>query len=91
MLDGVVCGDLFFVNTSKGRSFVMLQTNTETRWGRRTDESKQRFYAYLRDYRAKNPDKVRKWREAYILRKAQRLLAERGAGDLGGGADRGGD
>lgn len=69
----------------------MQNTDTDTRWGRRTDEQKQRFYAYLRDYRAKNPDKVRKWREDYILRKAQRLLAERGDGDLGGGADRGRD
>lgn len=54
------------------------------------DEQRARWNDYQRVYRATHPERVRAWRDRYIVRKAQRLMAERG-GDLGGGDDRGGD
>lgn len=53
-----------------------------------TEEQRARFNAYQRDYRRRNPDKARAWRESYIIRKAARLAAARAAlgGDLDGGA-----
>lgn len=39
---------------------------------------------YQRTYRAANPDKARAWREAYILRKADRLRAEHARQQEGG-------
>lgn len=41
-----------------------------------TDEQRQRYNAYQRDYRRRNPDKTHKWQRDYILRKAARLKAE---------------
>lgn len=39
-------------------------------------EARERANAYLRRYRAEHPERVRAWRNAYILRKAARILAE---------------
>lgn len=39
-------------------------------------EARERANAYLRRYRAEHPERVRAWRNAYILRKAARLTAE---------------
>ena len=50
------------------------------------DQLKQRA-AYLREYRAKNPARVRAWRDAYTIRRAAKLQAEaeaRGGADCGG-------
>lgn len=52
-----------------------------------TDEQRERNAARLREYRKARPDKVRAWRDAYILRRAARLQAEaeaRGGADCGG-------
>ena len=54
-----------------------------------TDERRQRANAYLRQYRAEHPEKVRQWRDAYILRRAARLMAEQRAGADGGDFDAG--
>lgn len=55
--------------------------------------AKRREYMrnYLREYRKRNPDKVRKWRDAYVLRRAERLRAEAEANQQNGGGDRGGN
>jgi hypothetical protein len=56
----------------------------------RTAEQRDHYNAYQRDYRRRNPDKVQRWQQDYILRKAARLAAERraalGGGDLDAGA-----
>jgi hypothetical protein len=52
-----------------------------------TDEQRERWNAYSRKYRAEHPEKVRRWRQDYILRKASALAAAQAAG----GDDRGGD
>ena len=38
-----------------------------------TDEQRERNAARLREYRKAHPDRVRAWRDAYILRKAERI------------------
>ena len=40
-----------------------------------SDEQKQRNREYLRAYRAAHPERVRAWRDAYIMRRAARLRA----------------
>lgn len=60
------------------------RTVRTTRRYPQTDEQRQRYNAYQRAYRQRNPDKVRRWQQDYILRAAARLAAERGAA-LGGG------
>lgn len=60
------------------------RTVRTTRRYPQTDEQRQRYNAYQREYRQRNPDKARRWQQDYILRKAARLAAERGAA-LGGG------
>lgn len=40
-----------------------------------TPEQRERANAYLRQYRADHPDKVRAWRRNYILRAAARMTA----------------
>lgn len=54
--------------------------------------AKRREYMrnYLREYRKRNPDKSRQWRDNYTLRRAERLRAEAEANQNGGG-DRGGN
>ena len=54
-----------------------------------TPEQRERNASYLRAYRARNPERVRAWRNNYILRKAARLLAEaeQAEGDGNGGVD----
>jgi len=46
----------------------------------RKTEARERFNAYQREYqrtyRQRNPEKVRKWRDTYIIKKAARLQAE---------------
>lgn len=41
-----------------------------------TDEQRQRNREYLRAYRAAHPERVKAWRDAYIVRRAARLRAE---------------
>ena len=41
-----------------------------------TPEQRQRWNEYSRQYRAENPEKVRRWTQNYILRKAEKLRAE---------------
>lgn len=60
-------------------------TSTSTRTD---DERRQRNAEYLRRYRAANPERVRAWRRAYILRAAARLQAEAEA-EARGGAEHG--
>lgn len=57
-----------------------------TRYSEMTEEQRQRWREYTRNYRRANPDKVRQWRLNYIKRKAARLLAEDAAGEGGDGA-----
>lgn len=58
----------------------------------RTVEQRAKMAAYLRQYRAEHPEKVRQWRDAYIKRRAEKLLAAeraaaaQGPGDLDAGA-----
>lgn len=54
-----------------------------------TPDQLARRAEYLRRYRAEHPDKVRAWRDAYILRRAARLQAE--AAEAEGGREHGGD
>ena len=52
----------------------------------RTQEQREKWNAYMRAYRRKNPERVKGWRNAYIVRKADRLraeLAREGAQDAG--------
>lgn len=51
-----------------------------------TDEQRARHAEYLRHYRIEHPEAVRRWRERYIVRAADRLRAE-----SAGGVDCGGD
>lgn len=46
-----------------------------------SNEARARYNAYQRDYRRRNPDKTRRWRDAYIIRRAARLAAEQAGGD----------
>lgn len=50
-----------------------------------TDAKREQYNAYQREYRRRNPDKARQWRDAYIMRKAARLAAEAAGQALGGG------
>lgn len=53
----------------------------------RTEEQRQRMNAYLRQYRAEHPERVKRWRDNYIKRRAAKLLAaEQGPGELDAGA-----
>ena len=59
-----------------------------------TDAAREKANAYRRRYRQQNPDRVKKWRTDYILRKAARLMAEQEQvmahdGDLHDGQDAG--
>lgn len=59
-----------------------MATNTTRRIF--TPEQRALQAAYLRRYRAEHPDKVRAWRDGYILRKAARLQAEAAEAERGG-------
>ena len=63
----------------------MSETNKRCR--QRTPEQRERFAAYMRSYRAANPERCKAWRQAYILRAAERLRAA--ADPQGGGQDAG--
>ena len=80
---------LFFVNMMKGQVFFML-TGSQGRRRTRTVEQRERYNAYQREYRQRNPDKARRWQRDYIMRKAARLAVEQAAQAIGGGLD-GGD
>lgn len=54
-----------------------------------TPEQRQHQAQYLRLYRAAHPDKVRAWRDNYILRRAAKLQAEAAEAERGG--EHGGD
>ena len=56
----------------------MGDNTTTSRKRTYTDEQRQRNAAYLRQYRAAHPDKVKAWRRNYIIKAAQRLQAEGG-------------
>ena len=56
-------------------NYVALHPKKERRYTR-TDEQREAFNAYQRDYRRRNPDKTQKWRNDYIIRKAERLMKE---------------
>ena len=64
----------------KGRLFFMTTTDTRTRKPGSTyrppkDQAvRDRANAYQRQYRRDHPDRTRAWREAYILRKAARIM-----------------
>lgn len=65
-------------------------TSTAKRRRTYTDEQRARNAEYLRRYRAEHPDAARRWRETYILRKAEKLRAQAEAeaaldGGSGGG------
>lgn len=67
-----------------------MDENKRTTSRKRTYTPEQRAAqaAYLRQYRAAHPDAVRRWRDAYTLRRAARLQAD---AEARGGADRGGN
>lgn len=60
-----------------------MSTNVKTRKPGSTyrppkdQEARDRANAYQRQYRQEHPDRARAWRDAYILRKAARIM-ERG-------------
>lgn len=64
--------------------FMGNRTVRKTRRYPQTEAQRNAYNRYQREYRQRNPDKVRRWQQDYILRKAARLAAERGAA-LGGG------
>lgn len=41
-----------------------------------TEEARQRYRAYQRQYRRTHKDRVRKWQDNYVIRKAAKLAAE---------------
>lgn len=43
--------------------------------GFKTIEARQRHNKYNVEYRRRNPDRVRKWRDNYALKRAELLLA----------------
>ena len=53
----------------------------------RTDEAREHANAYRREYRKRNPERVKKWRADYIMRTAARLAAAQIGSD--GGQDHG--
>ena len=58
----------------------MEQTNRTTTYRRpATDEAREKANAYRRRYRQENPERVKRWRNDYIMRKAARLMAEQAA------------
>lgn len=56
-----------------------MLTGSQGRRRARTDEQREAYNAYQRDYRRRNPDKARQWQRDYIMRKAARLAAEQAA------------
>lgn len=67
------------------------KTVRTTRRYPQTEAQREKYNEYQRLYRSRNRDRVRRWQQDYILRKAERLAAERAAavqeqGDLGAGA-----
>lgn len=71
---------------AEGAFFMVTDTSTSKTKRTLTDEQRARNAAYLREYRLHNPDKVRKWRDNYVLRRAARLQAE-GLGGADGAGD----
>lgn len=69
-----------------------MDTNTSNKRKRVfTEAQRERNNAYLREYRAKNRERVAQWRRNYILRAADRLRAEAEAEGEKGGAVNGGN
>lgn len=73
-----------------GRSFAEYAERTVFSMGKtgrtgsrypRTVEQRQRLNAYLRQYRAEHPERVKRWRDNYIKRRAEKLLAAEQAGE----------
>ena len=93
--DGVVAGVLSFVNTDERQDFFMgskggkVGSDKAGYFPEDADRKRANWNAYMRQYRAAHPDKTREWRENYIMRKAARLAAERGAATGGGGDNAG--
>lgn len=57
-----------------------------------TNKPRRNSAEYLRRYRQLHPDKCKRWRDAYILRRADKLRAEAEAEATNkGGTDCGGD
>lgn len=50
--------------------------NTSTYRRPATDAARLHANAYHREYRRTHPDKVKRWRESYIMRAAARLAAQ---------------
>lgn len=48
------------------------------------EERRERLNAYKRRYWKEHPEKVKQWRNDYIVRKATRILAEQAKGAQGG-------
>lgn len=46
-----------------------------------TDEQRRARAEYMRRYRREHPDAARRWRDSYILRRAEKLRAEAEAVD----------
>lgn len=57
----------------------MEQAKTTTYRKPATDAAREKANAYRRRYRKENPERVKRWREGYIMRKAARLMAEQAA------------
>ena len=49
-----------------------------------TDEAREKANAYRRRYRQENPERVKRWRDDYIMRRAARLMAEQAAAAASG-------
>lgn len=54
-------------------------SNTSTTANDKAAAKRERERAYIREYRRKNPEKVKRWQEDAIIRQAERILARRAA------------
>lgn len=74
----------FFVDHIDGKVVFFMSTTYKRP---KSDEERERRNRYGRAYRAAHPDSVRRWRDSYTLRRADRLRAEQ-AQQVEGGVDR---
>ena len=56
---------------------TVLREDVERKRYPRTEQQRQYYRAYQREYRARNKAKTQKWRNDYIIRKAAKLTAEK--------------
>lgn len=59
---------------------------SENRNGKRvmSQEQRERWNKYMREYRKNHPEAVKRWNDAYTLRRAAKLQAQAGGSTNGG-------